>query len=56
MKKQVSTYFLKALYTRYKRIAENATCEPSDTRTTNALRLAKSDLRKLDRIINEQHR
>lgn len=53
MKKQIPAYFLKSLYTHYKRIAENARCDPSDTRTANALRLAKSDLRKLDKILNQ---
>ena len=36
-----------------KRIIENATCDPRDTRTVNAIRLAKTDLRKLEKIIQE---
>lgn len=36
-----------------KRIIENATCDTRDTRTVNALRLAKADLRKLEKIIQD---
>ena len=51
---QIPDYLIKAIHGHYKRIVENAKCAPSDTKTANALRLAKGDLRKLEKIINER--
>lgn len=48
----VPVYMLKQLCARCKRIAENATCSSSDTRTANALRLLKKDIPKLEKYID----
>lgn len=48
----VPVYMLKQLCARCKRIADNATCSPSDTRTANSLRLIKKDISKLEKYID----
>lgn len=48
---QIPVYKAKALYIHLKRIAENVRCDPADTRTVNALRLAKRDLRELEKAL-----
>lgn len=50
---QIPGYYIEALCRRLKRIADNATCDKSDTRTANALRLLNEDVRKLDRLIKK---
>lgn len=46
-------YYIEVLSRRLKRIADNATCDKSDTRTANALRLLNEDVRKLNRMIKK---
>lgn len=48
---QIPDYKAEALYRHLKRIVECAKYDPADTRTANALRLAKGDLRILKKII-----
>lgn len=50
---QIAKSSVISLYRHMKRIIENATCDPRDTRTVNAMRLAKADLRKLEKIIQD---
>lgn len=50
---QIPGYYIEALSRRLKRIADNATCDKSDTRTANALRLLNEDVRKLERLIKK---
>lgn len=49
---QIPDYRAKALLNRIKRIADFATCNSSDTRTLNALRLLKEDVRWLNKKID----
>ena len=48
---QIPEYKAKALYAHLKRIVECAKCDSTDTKTANALRLAKVDLRWLEKQI-----
>lgn len=47
----IPQYRLREWHRHLKRIAENATCDPGDTRTANALRLARKDLCEMERHI-----
>lgn len=47
----IPQYRLREWHRHLKRITENATCDPGDTRTANALRLARKDLREMERHI-----
>ena len=49
MQKPIPAYLLREWHRHLKRIVENATCDPSDTRTVNALRLARKDLRGMEK-------
>lgn len=53
---QIPDYKAKALYTHLKRIVENVRCDPSDTRTVNSLRLARRDLRDLEKILSKNEK
>lgn len=48
---QIPDYKAKALYAHLKRIVECAKYDPTDTKTANALRLAKGDLRTLEKYL-----
>ena len=48
---QIPGYYIEALCRRLK--ADNATCDKSDTRTANTLRLLNEDVRKLERLIKK---
>ena len=48
---EIPDYKAKALYTHLRRILGNVKCDPADTRTFNALRLARQDLRDLEKRI-----
>lgn len=47
----IPTYIAKAVYSHYKRIVDNARVDKSDIRTLNAMRLAKKDLQRLIKFI-----
>lgn len=49
---QIPDYKVKALCSHLRRIVECAKCDPRDTKTVNALRLAKKDLRILEKTMN----
>lgn len=49
----IPLYFAKALLSHCKRMAEHGTADRSDTKTVNAFRLARKELRRLERMINE---
>lgn len=51
MNTTIPVYLLREWYSHLRRIVENATCRPSDTRTANALRLARKDLRRIERYL-----
>lgn len=48
----IPAYRARALATHLRRIIEKAGCNPSDLRTANALRLAKADLRYIDKLFD----
>ncbi|MBD5367220.1 MAG: hypothetical protein HDR82_09545 [Bacteroides sp.] len=48
---QIPDYKAKALIAHLRRIVEHALSDPADTRMANALRLAKSDLRTLEKLL-----
>ena len=48
---QIPDYIVNAVYTHYRRIAENSTCPPSDHRTRDALGLSRKDLQRLEKYI-----
>lgn len=50
---QIPDYKAKTLYARLKRIVECAKCDPRDTKTANALRLLKGDLRTLEKLLKD---
>lgn len=50
---QIPDYRAKTLCKHLKRIVENVKCDPADTRTLNALRLARQDLRDLEKRITK---
>lgn len=50
---QIPDYKAKALYAHLKRIVECVKYDPADTRTANALRLAKGDLRTIEKLLND---
>lgn len=52
-KMEIPTYIIREWHSHIRRIAENATCDPSDTRTANALRLARKDIRRMERYLPE---
>lgn len=52
----VPAYRARSMAAHLKRITERACCDPSDTRTANALRLAKADLRTLEKLLGYDRR
>lgn len=50
---RIPEYRLKEWRTHLKRIVDNAKCDPSDTKTANAIRLAKKDLRRMDNYLED---
>lgn len=52
MQMQIPEYRLREWHTHLKRILENAECDRNDTRTADAIRLAKKDLRRMERYID----
>lgn len=53
---QIPYYRVKVLRVHLKRILEHAKCAPGDTRTANAIRLAKEDLRVLEKLLSNERR
>ena len=51
MKIEIPDYRLREWHTHLLRIVENAVCDPSDTRTANALRMARKDLCRMEKYI-----
>lgn len=49
---QIPEYRLREWHTHLKRILENAECDRNDTRTADAMRMAKKDLRRMERYID----
>ena len=49
----IPEYRLREWYRHFKRIAENARCDSSDTTTVNALRMARKDIRRIEKYLNE---
>lgn len=45
---QIPRYRLREWAAHMKRIVDNATCDPGDYRTANALRMARKDLRRME--------
>lgn len=54
MKTEIPLYALREWHRHLARIVGNVTCDPSDTRTANALRMARRDLRRMDKYISEK--
>jgi len=50
---QIPRYRLREWAAHLKRILDNATCDPSDYRTVNALRMARKDLRRMEKYIKD---
>ena len=48
---QIPDYKAEAMLRHFKRVVENATVDATDTRTVNALRLARQDLRQLEKYL-----
>lgn len=48
---QIPEYIILATYNHLKRIVDNAKCERADTRTANAIRLARTDLKRLEKYV-----
>lgn len=48
---RIPEYRLKEWRSHLKRIVENVKCDPSDTKTANAIRLARKDLRRMDKYL-----
>lgn len=55
MKTEIPLYVLRDWQRHLSRIVEYATCDPSDTRTVNALRLARKDLRRMERYLQSKN-
>lgn len=53
MKAEIPLYILKGMLSHYKRIVENAKSRPDDHRTADAIRLARKDIAKLEKIITQ---
>lgn len=51
---EVPDYLIRLWYCRYSRIAMYAKADPRDTRTLNALRLARKDLKQFSKYINQK--
>lgn len=51
MQIQIPEYLLREWHRHLKRIVENATYERADTRTANAFRLARKDLRRMNKLL-----
>lgn len=52
---EIPLYILRQWHSHFRRIAERATCDRSDTRTANALRMAAKDVARLARIIDNNN-
>lgn len=50
---QIPRYRLREWAAHLKRILDNATCDLSDYRTANALRMARKDLRRMEQYIKD---
>ncbi len=50
---QIPEYRLREWRTHLKRIVDNAVCDPSDTRTANAVRMARKDLQRMEKYLTE---
>lgn len=53
---EIPDYKVQALYRHLKRIVENVRCSPADTRTIDALRLARLDMRDLEKRIHTKRK
>lgn len=51
MRIPIPEYVLRDWHRHLKRIVENATCDRADTRTANALRLARKDLYRMNKLL-----
>ena len=56
MKIPIPDYLLRAWITHQRRIIDNVRCDPRDTRTVNALRLARKDLRNMEKHLGASDR
>lgn len=52
MRQEIPQYLIREWHSHLKRIVNNVSCDPSDSRTANALRLARKDLRRMEQILN----
>lgn len=50
---EVPDYLLRQWFSRYQRMALNATADVSDTRTLNAIRLAKKDIKLFSKYVKQ---
>lgn len=55
MKTEIPLYVLQDWQRHLKRIVENARCSSNDVRTINAIRLAKKDLRRMERYLQNKN-
>lgn len=55
MKTEIPLYVLRDWHRHLSRIVEYATCDPSDTRTANAMRLVRKDLRRMERYLQNKN-
>lgn len=51
---EIPEYVIREWRRHLERILDNTTCDPSDNRTANALRMARKDLRRMDKYISEK--
>lgn len=55
METVIPHYVLRDWHRHLSRVLDNVTCDPSDTRTANALRLAHKDLRRMERYLQNNN-
>lgn len=55
MKTEIPLYLIAGWYRHLKRIAECARSESNDIKTTNALRLARKDLRSMEKYLPKEN-
>lgn len=52
---EVPTYIINAIYRHYKYLVENVKVDISDNKALNMRRMAKEDIRRLERIIDRNN-
>lgn len=55
MKTEIPLYVLRDWHRHLSRVLDNVSCDPSDTRTANALRMARRDVARLGRMIDNNN-